>query len=183
MNGFEFNKILGAVILAMLIAMFSGFISREVVHPEHPEKNSYVVEGVGAEMGGAVAAEMPADKGPEPIAPLLAAADAAAGQKYARVCTSCHSFEKGGANKVGPNLYGVVMNKHAHVEGFGYSDGMIALKDKKWDYEELNHFLYSPRGYVAGTKMAFAGIKNDKDRANVIAYLRTLADSPAALPK
>ncbi len=181
MNGFEFNKLLGAIILAMLVAMLSAFVARETIHPEPLEKNSYVVEGVGAETSVATA-ETPADKGPESIAPLLAAADVAAGQKYIRVCAACHSFEKGGANKVGPNLYGIVMNKHAHMDGFAYSDGMQALSGKKWEFEDLNHFLYSPRGYISGTKMAFAGIKNDKDRANVIAYLRTLADSPVALP-
>lgn len=180
MNGFEFNKLLAAILLAMLIAMITGFIAHKMVSPEKLAKNVYVVEGAAAPEGGA-AAEAP--KGPPDITPLLAKADPAAGEKYARVCGTCHTLTKGGNALIGPNLYGVVGGPHAHMQGYDYSDAMKAMHDHPWDFAELNEFLYNPRAHVPGTKMTFAGIKNDQDRANVIAYLRTLSDSPVPLPK
>ena len=180
MNGFELNKIMAAVLLAVLVAMLSGFVAHKLVSPEKLEKNAYVVEGMG-KAEAPVAAEAP--KGPADIEPLLASASVEAGQKAGRVCATCHSFGKGEAAKIGPNLYAIVGSKHAHMEGFSYSDAMKALHDKEWDYAELNKFIHNPREYIPGTKMTFAGIKNDAERANVIAWLRTLADTPVALPK
>jgi cytochrome c len=187
MHGFEFNKIVGALILAVLIASLSGFVAREAIASEPLEKLAFPVdqlkiasaEPAAAAAGGTAAATAATV---EPIEALLAAADPAAGQKTSRVCAACHSFDKGGASKVGPNLYGIVNNVHAHMEGFSYSDAMKALHDKKWTYAELNHYLYNPKENVPGNKMAFAGIKNTQDRANLIAWLRTLADTPEALP-
>jgi len=178
MNGFELNKILGAILLAALIAMITGFIAHKLVAPAKLAKNAYVVEGVAAapEAGGAAAA-----KGPAAIEPFLAKANVEAGQKYARVCGTCHSFEKGAAAMTGPNLYNVIGGPHAHMESFDYSDAMKAMHDQKWTFDELNEFLYNPRAHVPGTKMTFAGIKNDQDRANVIAWLRTLSDNPVPL--
>ncbi|MBV8061631.1 MAG: cytochrome c family protein [Alphaproteobacteria bacterium] len=181
MNGFEFNKIMAAVIAALLIGNLANFIAHKVVSPTMLEKNVYVVEGVGA-VGTAQAATA-APAGPAPIEPLLAKADIAAGQKTARVCGTCHSFNKGEAAKIGPNLYGVIGGPHAHQEGYSYSDGMTALKGKVWDFAALNEFLFAPRNTVSGTKMSFAGLKNDQDRANVIAWLNTQSDKPLALPK
>lgn len=182
MNGFEFNKLFAAFLVALLVAMLSGFLAHKLVHPEKLAKNVYVVEGVTSNTSEA-AAPAAAPKGPAPIAPLLAKADAEAGQKYARVCGTCHTLGKGEPAKIGPNLYGIVGNKHAHMAGFDYSDAMKAMHDKTWTYDELNEFLYSPRAHIPGTKMTFAGITNDQDRANVIAYLRTLSDNPVPLPK
>lgn len=181
MNGFEWNKIFAAILSAALITMLAGFAAHHLVHPETLEKNVYVVPGVelAAENPGAAAAP----SGPGPITGLLAKADPAAGQKIARACQACHSFERGGANKVGPNLYGIVGNIHDHKDDFTYSAGMTALKGQKWDYDALNVFLYSPRDAVKGTKMTFAGVKNDQDRANLIAWLRTLSDKPEPLPQ
>jgi cytochrome c len=169
MNGFEFNKVLAAILLAMLIAMVTGFIAHKMVAPEKLAKNVYVVEGVPA--AGDTSGAAAAPKGPAPIEPLMAKANVEAGQKYARVCGTCHSFGKGEAAMIGPNLYGVVGGPHAHMAGYDYSDAMKAMHDKQWTVDELNEFLYNPRGHVPGTKMTFAGIKNDQDRANVIAWL------------
>lgn len=180
MNGFELNKIVGAILLALLVAMLSGFVAHEVAAPKMLDKNVYVVEGVGAPTTAAVAE---APKGPADILPMLAKADVDAGQKTARACAACHSFGKGEAAKIGPNLYGVVGRHHASTTGFDYSEGMKATKDKVWDYDELNHFIYKPKAHIQGTKMTFAGLTNDTDRANVIAWLRTLADTLVALPK
>jgi len=180
MHGFEFNKLLAAILVALLVAMVSGWIAHKIVNPTKLEKNVYVVEGVSTAPESGTAPAAP--QGPAPITPLLANADVAAGEKYARVCGTCHTFGKGEAAKIGPNLYGIVGSKHAHMEGFDYSDAMKAMAGN-WSFDELNEFLYSPRAHVPGTKMTFAGIKNDQDRANVIAWLRTLSDNPAPLPK
>lgn len=179
---FQFNKILGAFILAMLVAYMAGFIARESVEAETPERVAFPVGDLKLADAGATAA--PAADAPkaEPIEPLLAAADVAAGQKTARVCSTCHNFGKGDKDKVGPALWGVVGRAVAST-GFAYSDGMKSHADRKWSYDELNHFLFNPKAHVPGTKMAFAGVKDTKERANVIAYLRSLADTPEALPK
>jgi cytochrome c len=169
-SNFEFNKLLAAILVATLIAMLAGFTARKVVSPQTLEKNVYVVEGVGAEPAAATSA---APAGPADIGPLLAKADVDAGQKTARVCGTCHTFNKGEAAKIGPNLFGIVGSKHAHMAGFDYSDAMKAMPGN-WTDEELNEFLYSPRAHVPGTKMTFAGLKKDQERANVIAWLNTL---------
>lgn len=180
---FQFNKILGAFIFAMLVAYVAGFVARETVHAEELDKPAFPVGELkiaeATPAAGAAAAEAPKV---DPIEPLLAAADVAAGQKTARACTACHNFDKGGAAKVGPALWGVVGRAVAST-GFAYSDGMKSHADRKWTYDELNHFLFNPKAHVPGTKMAFAGIKDTKERANVVAYLRSLADTPEALPK
>jgi cytochrome c len=180
MNGFEFNKIFAALLVAVLVAMLSGFFAEKFIHPQMLDKNVYVVEGVAASSSAAPEAAAPA--GPAPIGPLLAAASVEAGQKTARVCGTCHSFGKGEPAKIGPNLYGIIGSKHAHMAGFDYSEAMKAMPGD-WTFDELNEFLFNPRAHVPGTKMTFAGIKDDQSRANVIAWLRTLADSPVDLPK
>ena len=117
-----------------------------------------------------------------PIAPLLATADPAAGESYAKkVCAQCHSLNEGGKAIIGPNLYGVVGGPHAHMPGFNYSDAMKA-KQGPWTYDELFAWLTKPDAYAPGTRMAFPGIKNEKLRLDVIAYLRTLSHDPAPLP-
>jgi len=179
MAGSTFNKVFMAFLMAVLLVMLAGFIARKLVHPTMLAENAYKVEVAEA----APAADAPAEPtGPEPVTPLLAAADPAAGEKLSRACVACHSFEQGGPNKVGPNLWNVVGGPHAHVEGFAYSSAMAALADKPWDYEALNAFLANPKQAVPGTKMNYAGMKKVEDRANLIAWMRTLSDNPVALP-
>lgn len=109
-----------------------------------------------------------------PIKDLLVGADVAAGEKTSRACAACHSFQKGAPNKIGPNLWGIVDRPTASAAGFNYSDAMKSKQSQKWTNEELNKYLVNPRSYAPGTKMVFAGVKNDKDRANLIAWLNTL---------
>lgn len=172
------NKLAAAVLSAGLLAMITGFIAHQLFHPHVPEKQAFEI-AAGVEAPSAQTASAPA--GPQPIGPLLAKADAAAGEKIAKKCASCHTFEKGGPNKIGPNLWDVVGRKHAGHEGFSYSSVMQGMPGN-WDYEALNKFIYSPKTYAKGTKMTFAGLKNDQERADVIAFLRTLSDNPKPLP-
>jgi cytochrome c len=174
------TKIAAALVIAAGTAALSAAIAGAFVSPTEPTKKGYVV----AVADGSGAAPAAAPTGPEPIAALLASADAAAGQKAAKACLACHDMNKGGPNKVGPNLWGVVgaARGGSRKAGFAYSDAMKTTGGN-WDFDTLNSFLYSPKAAVPGTKMTFAGIKDTKTRAEVIAYLRTLADSPVALPK
>jgi cytochrome c len=177
MNDLNFNKIFAALLVAGITASLSGFVASKVFHHEKLEKNAYQIEGVVSAEGGAPAAAAK----PEPILDLIASADVAQGQKIAKVCASCHSFDKGGPNGMGPDLYGIVGRGKGSHEGFAYSDSM-KQKGGNWDYEDLNHFLWKPKSYVEGTKMTFAGLKKPEERAAVIAWLRTLSDSPKAAP-
>ncbi len=177
MSSLEINKIIGAILLAGLVAHVTGTLSQFLVKPRHFEAEAAIP--AGAEGGGA----QPAKPAPiEPVSPLMANADPAQGQAITKKCATCHSFEQGGPAKVGPNLWGILGNHHAHMEGFAYSPAMAALKDKIWDYEALNEFLVNPKADIPGTKMGFAGLKKPEERADVIAYLRSLADTPLPLP-
>lgn len=190
-------KILAAISLALLLVITAGAISKKAINPKPLAKNAYVVDVAAANAALAKAASQPTavpaatatkagDVDLPPIADLLAKADIEAGQKTAKQCAVCHSFGKGEPSKNCPNLYGIVGNKHAHMPGFNYSQAMMDMAKHEthmWDYDELNHFLRNPREHLPGTKMAFAGLKNDQERANVIAWLRTLADKPMPMPK
>jgi cytochrome c len=168
------TTIFGWVLGAGIVALGSSIVTGEVFHGERPEMMGYPIEGVevASEDGAAV---------DQPIAFYLAAADPALGEQTFKKCTACHNADKGGANQLGPNLWGVLGKPHGHVPGFSYSD---ALKSHPgvWDWQGLNDWLKSPKGYAPGTKMTFAGLSKPEDRANLIAFLNQHSDSPQPLP-
>jgi cytochrome c len=179
MDSFEFNKIAGAVLGTLLITFGLAIVADEIFHAKTPAKQGYAIavaesEGEG-QAGGEPAAVVP-------IATLLQTADPAKGEAAAKPCLACHTFDNGGQNKVGPNLWGVVNRPIASHEGFAYSDAMKAKSGQQWTFDELNAFIHDPRGHVPGTKMTYAGMKRDSTRADLLAYLRTLSDNPAPLP-
>lgn len=183
MDSFEFNKIAGAVLGTALFIMAIGIVAEIIYEPEHPEKPGYVIAIVEPTEPGADGKPPPAAEVP-PIAVRLASADVKSGESTAKICTTCHNLNKGQPNKVGPNLWGIVGSEPASVPGFNFSPAMRAMKaaGKTWTFEELDAFLAAPQKHVPGTFMTFPGVKDPQKRADVIAYLRTLSDSPVALP-
>ena len=178
MNSFELNKVLGAILGTCLVLLALNIAAGAIFAPEKPAKPGYAI--ATKEPGGA---EKPAAKAPEqPIETLLASASVEKGQTIAKQCQACHTFDKGGPNRVGPNLYGIVGRARASHPGFNYSAAMKA-KGGTWTYDELNKFLTHPQGYIPGTAMTFAGLSRETQRADVIDYLHTLADNPEPLPK
>ena len=179
MDSFEFNKIAAAFLTTALVFIGIKEIGNALYHVENPEKSAYVVEGVevAASTGQIEKKVIPTLA---PITPLLASASVEAGAKVFKKCASCHSINQGGKNNIGPALWGVVNRKIGGIEGFKYSKALSAY-GKNWSFEELNGFLHKPRKYIKGTKMAFAGLRKEKDRANVIAYMNSKSSSPAPL--
>lgn len=179
MDSFELNKIFGAVLGACLFVMGIGIFSDVIFTPAKMKAPGYALPSAeAAPAAGAGAAAAAA----EPLPVLLAKADAKKGESAFKACAACHTGDKGGANKVGPNLYDVVNRDLGSHAGFAYSDA-IKAKGGKWSFDALDHFITNPKGFVNGTKMAYAGEKDAGKRADILAYLRTLSEKPADLPK
>jgi cytochrome c len=178
MDSFELNKIIGAILGTCLILLVTSFTAGALFAPVTPEKPGYQIAAKEESHGGeGKEAAAPS----EPIEKLLQTASVDKGAAAAKKCAACHTFEKGGPNRVGPNLWGVVDRDRATEPGFNYSAAMKA-KGGKWSFDELNKFIANPKGYITGTAMGFAGIPKDSERADVIDYLHTLADAPVPLP-
>jgi cytochrome c len=179
MDSFELNKIAGAVLGACLFTLALNIAAGAVFAPQKPAKPGYDI-AVAAPTSEANAGAPAAPS--EPIEVLLAKASVERGEQSAKKCAACHTFDKGGANRVGPNLWGVVGRPRASEPGFNYSAAMKG-KPGTWTFDELNKFLAGPQAYIPGTAMSFAGLPRASERADVIDYLNTRADNPLPLPK
>ncbi|HEX6411199.1 MAG TPA: cytochrome c family protein [Sphingomicrobium sp.] len=170
----RFNTIAGWTLFAGIVALGASIVAGETFHEERPHQMGYPIEGVVVEGEGGAEAE-------QPIAVYLAKADAAAGEQVFKKCTACHNADPGGANALGPGLYGVMGNPVASHPGFAFTD---ALKGKggNWDWDTMSAWLASPKKFAPGTKMTFAGLSNPQDRANVMAFLNSRDASPLPLP-
>ena len=183
MDSFELNKIIGAVLLTALIIIGIGKFTDILFYVEKPKESAYKVEGLE------VASTTASDQGQEAakvveavdIKALLAMGDLAHGEKVFKKCTACHMIAAGGKNMIGPNLWSVIGRQAGVVSDYKYSKAMVAY-GKEWTFEEMNSYLIKPQAYVKGTKMAFAGLRKEKDRASVILYMNSKSDSPKALP-
>ena len=179
MHSAEFNRtafvVLGSILFAMLLVAFSNL----VFAPKRPAVPGFAVPSSTGETAAAPVAAAPKET---PLPELFAKADVKKGEQDAKVCTTCHTFEKGGAVKVGPPLWGVVGRPVASFPGFAYSDSIKQIGGD-WTYEKLEHWIANPKAMASGTKMAFAGEKDPQKDADIIDYLHTLSDSPVPLPK
>lgn len=176
------NMGVGALLGTVFVLMSVSILSEGIFHSEAPETAGFAIAAAEPSDG----AGAPAAVEETPIAVLLASADAGRGESVFKKCASCHDATKGGPNKVGPNLWGVVERPIASHEGFSYSSAMQDFSQGgsvAWTFENLNHFLIAPKKLISGTAMGFGGLKKDSERADLIAYLRSLSDSPVALPE
>ena len=178
MDELRVNKVFAGVLFAALLLMAGIKISDVMVPHQELAQNSYVIEVTEKTKVLAVA---PVDKRPEPILAMLVDADLSAGEKISKKCSACHVFDAGGKNKVGPALWNIINRPMGAADGYSYSVALAEFNGN-WNYQSLNAFLAKPKVYISGTKMNFGGLKKPKDRANLIAWMRAKADSPAALP-
>jgi cytochrome c len=180
MNSFEINKILGALLGTCLVLVAVHIASGAIFEPTTPAKPGYIIEVKSEQPAGGATAAAPAET---PIATLLASASADHGASVAKQCQACHNFQEGAGPKIGPDLYGVVDRPIASAQGFNYSAALKAKAGGKWDFDTLNKWLTKPSAFAPGTAMTFAGLSNEKQRADVIAYLDSLSPHPVPLPK
>ena len=181
MDSFEINKIIAAVLLTALIVSGIGKFTDILFHVEKPKQSAYLVEGLEA-ASTSVSSET-TEKVVEvvDIKALLAMGDLAHGEKVFKKCSACHMIAAGGKNMIGPNLWNVIGRTAGSVSDYKYSKAMVAYA-KEWSFEEMNSYLIKPQAYIKGTKMAFAGLRKEKDRASVILYMNSKGDNPKPLP-
>tara|TARA_B100000530_G_scaffold191842_1_gene121769 strand:- start:384 stop:923 length:540 start_codon:yes stop_codon:yes gene_type:complete len=179
MDSFEINKIVAAILMVALLVIGIGKLSDVIFHVEKPERPGYSVEVEAVNTISTSALSSESDK--IDIAALMAMGDVVHGEKVFKKCAACHSIVKGGKNAIGPALYNVVGRKVGAIEDYKYSKALSAY-DKDWTFEELNGFLIKPAKWIKGTKMAYAGLRKEKDRASVIKYLNENSDNPLSLP-
>ena len=182
MDSFEINKIIAAVLLTALIIIGIGKFTDILFHVEKPKQSAYKIEGLE------VAATKAPSNSTEPkvveavdIKAFLAMGDLGHGEKVFKRCTACHQIAAGGKNMIGPNLWGVIGRTSGSISDYKYSKAMIA-HGKVWSFEEMNSYLIKPQAHIKGTKMAFAGLRKEKDRASVILYMNSKSNSPKPLP-
>lgn len=180
MSRLEFNKIIASIIVAIIIFALIGFFGNILINEGNKEqaKNAYVIE---IEETSSIVSSSSNDMDLEPISAFLANASFESGEKLFKKCSACHTYKKGAADKVGPNLWNLINRPLANVDGFAYSKALSEFGGV-WGYEELSQFLYKPKHYIEGTKMNFSGLKKSKDRADLILFLRKQAEEPAPLP-
>lgn len=179
MDSYDFNRAAGSVLAALIVMMGLFVLTGYLFHPKMPEKKSYVVEGVVEEASAEAAAAGPSE---QPIEFYLASADPARGETTFKKCAACHTITPGGANGIGPNLYGIVGAKHAHAAGFAYSDALKGKSAEAWTWATLDAWVKSPKAAIPGNKMAFAGISKPQERADLLAYLNSQSANPLPLP-
>ena len=181
MSGLEVNKILASIILAILVVTIISNLGDIIIDIENDEiiETAYKIDL--PESGESKPVTSSEEEALEPISMLLANSSLDKGQKIFKKCSACHTYEKEGANKVGPNLWNLINNPKANVQGYAYSKE-LAKFGGIWGYEELAQFLYKPKEYIKGTKMNFSGLKKVQDRANLVLFLREQSDNPAPLP-
>lgn len=185
MDSFELNKIAGAVLATLLIYLGLQNLGNALFHVEPAHPQAYIVENVeSSEEPASIKGDEAADEAPDMMAmmDMIASASVDKGKKVAKKCIACHAFEKGAAHKIGPALYGVVNRDVGSTSDYAYSEALTVMGGN-WNYETLDSFLLNPKKYAAGTKMAFVGLKKPGDRAAIIAYLRSIADTPAPLSR
>jgi cytochrome c len=179
MDSFELNKIIAAILMVALLVIGLGKIADSIFHVKKPERPGYQVEVESQSTSSATQVTEMVEK--IDIAAIMALGDVASGEAIFKKCAACHSIKKGGANKIGPALYGVVGSKVGSASDYKYSNA-LASYGKEWTFEELNGFLTKPGSYLKGTKMSYAGLRKEADRASVIKYLNQNSDKPIPLP-
>ena len=181
MDSFEINKIIAAVLLTALIVIGIGKFTDILFHVDKPKESAYKIEGLEKAVASTASDSKNVVEEKVDIVQLLALGDLVHGEKVFKKCSACHMIASGGKNMIGPNLWGVIGRTAGSVSDYKYSKAMVAYA-KQWSFEEMNSYLIKPQAYIKGTKMAFAGLRKEKDRASVILYLNSKSVSPKPLP-